>query len=111
MADITLAASFKDISSSCDESLSNNEVEITEDEDEEPAVTSLLQKLKAPKKSELSRKRKILSLPPTGKKRSSGRHGLKQPKVSPSQRVKEFPNEQLSALEGYYAMHAGKHSL
>ena len=53
MADITLAASSKDISSSCDGSLSNNEVEITEDEDEEPAVTSLLQKLKAPKKSEL----------------------------------------------------------
>lgn len=54
----------------------------------------LLDRLKAPKKSDLSRKRKVLCKPPLGKKRSSGSRALKDPKVEPSKRVKEFPNEQ-----------------
>ena len=35
----------------------------------------------------------MLCKPPKGKKRSSGSHGLKEPKVEPSKRVKDFPNE------------------
>ena len=96
MADYNASASSsinQNLSSSSDES----DVEITS---EEPAVTSLLQKLKAPKQSELCRKRKIQCNPPTGKKKSSGRHGLKEPKVSPSQRVKEFSSEELSISLG-----------
>ena len=65
MADYNASASSsinQNLSSSSDES----DVEITS---EEPAVTSLLQKLKAPKQSELCRKRKIQCNPPTGKKK------------------------------------------
>lgn len=55
---------------------------------ESPAVLFLLDKLNS---ATPSRKRKP---PPVGKKRSSG-NTLKDPKVHPSQRLKEFPNEGL----------------
>ena len=58
----------------------------------ENPVISLRDHLKCPQKSDLARKRKV---PPTGKKRSSGYHGAKDPKVEPGKRVKEFPNESL----------------
>ena len=60
----------------------------------DPKVVSLLSKLKAPSKSDLSRKRKVQH-PPKGKKRSSGHYSFNEPKVNPSQRVKEFPGEHL----------------
>ena len=63
-------------------------------------VVSLLERLKAPKKSDLSRKRKIACNPPKGKKKSSGKHGLAEPKVDPRTRVKEFPNEALVVSPG-----------
>ena len=56
---------------------------------------SILDRHREPSKSDLSRKRKINSNPPSGKRRSSGSYGLKEPKVKPSQRVSEFPNELL----------------
>ena len=58
---------------------------------------SLLSKLRAPSKSDLCRKRKILTYLPVGKKRSShsGYKKSKDPKVTPLQRAKEFPNDHL----------------
>ena len=95
MADSALpsTSSTQDISSSESSESENDETEVTS---EEPLAASMLLKLKAPKKSELSRKRKVQSLPPVGKKRASGRHGLKEPKVPPSKRVSEFPGEHLT---------------
>ena len=72
------------------------------DESEEEAgedssrAVSLLDRLKSPTASDLSRKRKVHCNPPTGKRRSSGRHGMKEPKIKPSHRVSEFPDEELS---------------
>ena len=59
-------------------------------------VTSMLQRLRCPKSSELARKRKIdRNPPPSGKRRSRGQ-GKHDPKsVSPNQRVQQFPNEHL----------------
>lgn len=58
---------------------------------------SLLAKLCCPKPSDLARKRKVASNPPpVGKRRARG-HGTFDPKsVTPSQRVKEFPDECLT---------------
>ena len=60
--------------------------------------TSLLDRLRAPALSELSRKRKIHanSAPPVGKKRSTSQVRKFDPQtVKPSQRVSEFPGEHL----------------
>lgn len=68
--------------------------------DSEAAVfgrPSILDKLKAPKQSELNRKRKVhVNAPPKGKRRARG-EGANEPKsISASQRVREFPNESLT---------------
>ena len=64
---------------------------------------SFLDRLRSPTASDLARKRKVHCNPPTGKRRSSGRHGIQEPKIKPSQRVSEFPDEILtvSAWVGY----------
>ena len=72
----------------------------TELESSEPVVVSLLSRLRAPTKSDLSRKRKVQSNPPKGEKRSSGLHGISQPKVNPNQRVREFPDQGLTVQLG-----------
>ena len=64
-------------------------------------VTSVLDKLKSPPLSALSRKRKILSNPPpVGKKRSTGVRGKNDPGVPPSKRVSEYPQEPFSVSSG-----------
>ena len=72
--------------------------------DSEPRpVASLLEKLRSPCASELARKRKIdaNSAPPTGKKRSTQNVRKFVPKsVRPSQRVSEFPGEELTESAG-----------
>ena len=78
----------------------SEETKSGKDVDETVQVVSLLERLKAPKKSDLSRKRKIACNPPKGKKKSSGKHGLAEPKVDPRTRVKEFPNEALVVSPG-----------
>ena len=62
----------------------DSDIEVVETANEEPQVTSILQKLKAPTQSDISTKRKIQHRPPTGKKKSSGQHSLKEPTVVPS---------------------------
>ena len=76
---------------------------------------SILDRLRAPPVSLLARKRKVcVNPPPVGKKRSSGQ-ALKAayvPKrVTPSQRVSEFPGEQLVASAGKLFCKACKENL
>ena len=104
MADVAAGSSANLCSS--DEFSSDGEVQITS---EEP--TSMLQKLRVPKVSDLGRKRKIQCNPPTGKKRSSGRYGLKEPNVNPSKRVKEFPDEEFLVSLGRLFCNACRETL
>ena len=62
----------------------------------ESFVVSLLDRLKCPRPSELSRCRRVHCNPPKGRKRSSGERGQNDPHVSPSKWVSEYPNEQLT---------------
>ncbi len=63
-------------------------------------VKSLKSVLRCPQLSALSRKRKVRTNPPTGRKRSCSR-GISHPKsVTPAQRVKEHPGEDLSVSNG-----------
>ena len=87
------------VSSTSSSSESESESSFVE---QESNTVSLLSRLRVPTKSDLSRKRKILTIPPVGKKRSSqsGYKKSKDPKVKPSQRVREFPNEYLCVSAG-----------
>ena len=60
-------------------------------------VTSLLSKLRAPLLSDLARKRKVRSNPPTGVKRGKGAAVVANPKgVGPADRVRTYPAEPFS---------------
>ena len=75
----------------------------TEHESSSSARPNLLSKLRCPRTSELTRKRKVVRNYPPGKRRSSTSsvRGASDPKsVTPSQRVTEFPNENLSVSNG-----------
>ena len=65
----------------------------------ESECSSLLARLRSPTVSDLCRKRKIdANPPPSGKKRSSGQAltaGYVPKYISPTQRAREFPDEQL----------------
>ena len=61
-------------------------------------VRSLLTILKAPKQSDLTRKRKVAVNPPTGKRKCKSNKGLAS--VKPHQRTNEFPNESLVVSHG-----------
>ena len=76
-------------SSSCDD---------TDFDRQQVQVVFLLDKLKSPAPSELSRKRKVMCNPHLGKNRASGSSAA--PKVPPAKRVKEFPDEQLTVSGG-----------
>ena len=82
-----------DSDSSFDDTTEERETTTTS-EASSSTVVSLLDRLRAPKKSELTRKRKIFTNPPregTRKKRPSCSSNPKS--VTPAQRVVEFPNE------------------
>ena len=67
----------------------------------EAAVVSLLDRLKAPQRSELSRKRTVdRNPPPKGKRRARGPHTSDPKSVSPAQRIPEFSDEQLTVSNG-----------
>ena len=65
-------------------------------------TVSLLDRLKCPRPSELSRNQKVHCnpLPLKGKKQSSGARGLNDPHVLSSKRVSEFPKEKLVVSAG-----------
>ena len=59
-----------------------------------PHSVSTVEALKAPKASDLTRKRKVDCNPPPKGKRRAHREGSSEPKtVSPRERVREFPDE------------------
>ena len=67
-----------------------------ESEDDAREETSILDVLKAPKVAVQNRKRRVLSNPGRGKRRCSSSSTSSEPKrVTPQQRIKEFPGEQL----------------
>ena len=64
---------------------------------------TLLDRLKSPTLSDLARKRKLGSNPanpPKGMKRGKGAVSHEPQSVTPSQRMREFPGENLSVLSG-----------
>ena len=64
-----------------------------------PQVESILTRLRCPATSELARKRKVPTnppAPPTGRKRSKGKNVGDPKSVSPSERMKQFPEENLN---------------
>ena len=80
---------------------SDSEDQLSEDE-AQPEVRSLLDRLKAPKSSDLARKRKVQSNPPVGMKHSKkGRNSVFAPKsITPYDCVKEHPGEPLTVTSG-----------
>ncbi len=78
----------------------SEDTEFEDDDSQQVQVVSLLDKLKSPAPSDLSRKRKVMRNPPSGKKRASGSSAVNAPKVPPAKRVKEFPDEQLTVSGG-----------
>lgn len=95
-----MAASTSSLPEELSSASSDSDLSATElDSPASTPVVSLLDKLKAPKASDFSRKRKVLTNPPPkGKKRSFGSSG--QVKVHPSRRVMEFPGEELTISLG-----------
>ena len=80
-----------------DDQKTTGERDTTTSEASSSTVVSLLERLKAPKKSELTRKRKIFTNPREHGMRKKRPSCSSNPKsVTPSQRVKEFPNECLT---------------
>jgi len=70
---------------------STTSVESTSSDTTVTSARSLLEILKAPQASDLTRKRKVDCNPPVGKKRSRGQHSSEPKSISPEDRVKEFP--------------------
>ena len=67
---------------------------------------TLLDRLKSPTLSDLARKQKLGSNPanpPKGMKRGKGAVSHEPQSVTPSQRMREFPSENLSMLSGNYS--------
>ncbi len=71
----------------------------SEEEESQDAVPSLLDKLQAPRPSDLARKWKIAANPPCGKGRSRGAIGGSDLKtIQQEKRVRDYPNEPLTAF-------------
>ena len=86
----SLHSEFRD----ADESTSGTTRSGTETASATDSTISLLDVLKAPTASDLSRKRSIVRNPPFGKKKSRPRSASFDPKnIKPTQRVKEYQNE------------------
>ena len=85
------------------------EIDVSDEEDcpestsseERSMVVSILDRLKSPTLSEISRSRKMKCNPPTGKCKCRGRLPCDPKGVSASQRVQEFDNENLTISQGH----------
>ena len=64
------------------------------------STSTVLSGLHIPRHSEIGRKWKTRVNPPSGKKRSRALGNNNPKTVSPSQRVSEFPDEQLAVVDG-----------
>ena len=63
-------------------------------------TVSLLSRLGAPSASDLAWKHKVSSNPPIGRKRSKGSLSSDPKSVSPSDQVKQYPDQQLTVSAG-----------
>ncbi len=102
-----MASGSEPSSSTCPEpttsTLSGSETDGESTSGQSRARPSILDKLRCPRASELTRKRKVARNYPPGKRRSSNSsaRGAADPKsVTPHQRVTEFPDEKLSVSNG-----------
>lgn len=88
--------------SSSDSEQSEDQLSDHNEDEAQSQVVSLLDRLKAPKASDLARKRRVQSNPPVGKKWSKkGRNSAFAPKsITPYDRVKEHPGEPLTVTTG-----------
>ena len=105
MASTSASTSVCDVSAEIDSeesSFDNDEQETTEERDttttseaSSSTVVSLLERLRVPKKSELTRKRKIFANPSRepGMRKKRPCCSSNPKSVTPAQRVREFPNE------------------
>ena len=65
------------------------------------ALPSVLERLKAPTPSALARKRRVhANTPPVGKKKSTGSRKADPTSITPRQRAREFPREELVESAG-----------
>ena len=77
----------------------------------ESSEASLLSVLRAPTPSELARKRNVSSNPPRGAKRSKGSSSNDPKGISPFDRVKQYPDQQLIVSAGKLFCRACKEEL
>ena len=84
-----------DAISSSDEWQGDVEGSSSTDQPERPEVVSLLNRLKAPRTSDLARKRKVAVNPPKGKCGCRGVTAAEPKNITGLQRVKAFPDEPL----------------
>ena len=63
-------------------------------------VHSVLDRLRSPQRSEISRKRSVKTNPPAGKCQCKGRSASDPKGVEPRKRVQDFPNEMLKVSAG-----------
>ena len=81
--------------------MSSSESVVTESDSSSSDVTiSLLDRLRSPPLSELSRKRKTPSNPPKGLKRGKGTTASEPQSITAAARLREFPNQHLSVCLG-----------
>ena len=98
---------------SCSSASESSEVSSGSSSDSVGNAVSILDKLHAPRPSDLSRKRKIHANPPEGKRRSTTQAVRKfDPQtIKPSQRVSEFPGEHLRVSLGKLFCNACRETL
>lgn len=98
--------------SSSSDSCSEEGTPVRSDSSLTVAPVSILDRLRAPKRADISRKRKLrTNLPPVGKRRSTT-CSLSDPKsTTPLQCVKEFPDESLTTSSGKLFCTAGRECL
>ena len=78
-----------------DEATASSSLSSVNTDDSSTEVATILNKLRCPAPSDLSRKRKISSNPPKGMKKGKGSASSEPSNVSISDRVREFPGEHL----------------
>ena len=99
------------IGSGCTSSKIEESTSSTTNSESHTRTVSLLEKLKAPKHSDLTRKRVVdHNLPPKSKRRSRGAHLTDPKSVSATQCISEFPNENLTVSNSTQSVKTGGRS-
>ena len=98
--EVSSCASSTNLPSSSSNDISVSSIESSSTDNQRP-LRNLLQVLKAPQKSSLSRKRKVASNPPIGQRRRIRGNSLSDPKkVTAQQRVQEYSSEPFTVSAG-----------